>query len=451
MNYTSDKEGSLEAPVRHPVKWREKNFYDKESLNQELERVFDICHTCRRCVSLCNAFPTLFDLVDESSTMEVDGVPKESFSSVVDQCYLCDLCYLTKCPYVPPHEWKVDFPHLMLRAKAVSFEEGKAKIRDKILTSTITVGKLAGLPVVSEVVNKVSDNRFARTLLEKIGGIHAKAPLPKFERSTFRKKYVESNDFEKKAGDVQSVASSGLKVALFVTCYGDYNSPSLVRDMQDVFRLSGINLKVIQSDSCCGMPKFELGDLQSVEKFNKENIGEMVKLAKEGYFITAPIPSCVLMYRKELPLLIPEDHSVKSVADAMLDPFELLMMLHSRGTLNTNFVESLGTVAYHAPCHQRVQNIGFKTKEVLELVPGTSVNVVEKCSGHNGTYAVKKESYPFAKKICRPVIRSINEKNPDFYISDCPMAFDLIEQGMESMSSFKSGFAALKFAYGITV
>ena len=167
MSYTSDKEGSLEAPVRHPVKWQDKAFYDKESLNQELERVFDICHTCRRCVSLCNAFPTLFDLIDESSTMEVDGVSKESFSSIVDQCYLCDLCYLTKCPYVPPHEWKVDFPHLMLRAKAVSFEEGKTKIRDKILTSTNTVGKFAGLPVVSEVVNKARDNGFARVLLEK--------------------------------------------------------------------------------------------------------------------------------------------------------------------------------------------------------------------------------------------------------------------------------------------
>ena len=451
MSYSSDKEGSIEAPVRHPVKWRDKKFYDKESLDQELERVFDICHTCRRCVSLCNAFPTLFDLIDESSTMEVDGVSKESFSSVVDQCYLCDLCYLTKCPYVPPHEWQVDFPHLKLRDKAVSFEEGSVKIRDRVLTSTVSVGKLAGLPVVSEFVNKASDNRYARTLLEKVGGVHAKAPLPKFERSTFRKKYVKYKGVEKKEDEVQPVVSSDLKVALFVTCYGNYNSPSLVKDMQDIFQLNGINLNVIQSDSCCGMPKFELGDLKSVQKFAKENIGEMTKLVEEGYFITAPIPSCVLMYRKELPLLLPEDHNVKSVADVMFDPFELLMVLHSKGMLNTNFVESLGTVAYHAPCHQRVQNIGFKTKEVLELVPGTSVDVVERCSGHNGTYAVKKESYSFAKKICRPVIRSINEKNPDFYISDCPMAFDLIAQGMESTSSFRSAFSALKFAYGVTV
>ena len=127
MSYTSDKEGSLEAPVRHSIDWHDPEFYDKKALESEMERVFDICHTCRRCVSLCNAFPSLFDLIDESETMELDSVSKASYESVVDECYMCDLCYLTKCPYVPPHEWNVDFPHLMLRAKAVKFSEGRVK------------------------------------------------------------------------------------------------------------------------------------------------------------------------------------------------------------------------------------------------------------------------------------------------------------------------------------
>ena len=148
------REGSLEAPTRHALDWRNPDFYDEAKLEKELERVYDICHGCRRCVNLCTAFPTLFDLVDESSTMEVDGVDKKDFWKVVDQCYLCDMCYMTKCPYVPPHPWNLDFPHLMLRAKAVQFKKGEARFRDRLLTSTDRLGKLATIPVVVQMVNK---------------------------------------------------------------------------------------------------------------------------------------------------------------------------------------------------------------------------------------------------------------------------------------------------------
>ena len=138
---TASREGSLEAPTRHPLGQNEPGFYDETAIFDELERVFDICHGCRRCVSLCNSFPTLFDLVDESSTMEVDGVDRKDYWNVVDHCYLCDLCYLTKCPYVPPHEWNVDFPHLMLRAKALGYKQGRSKFRDRVITSTDNIGK----------------------------------------------------------------------------------------------------------------------------------------------------------------------------------------------------------------------------------------------------------------------------------------------------------------------
>jgi Fe-S oxidoreductase len=169
------KEGNLEAPTRHPIKWKEADFYNKESLFTELERVFDHCHGCRRCVSLCNSFPTLFDLVDESETFEVDGVAKQDYWKVVDECYLCDLCYMTKCPYTPPHEWNIDFPHLMLRAKAVKYKQGDVRLRDKILTSTDVVGQLAGLPVVAQVVNSVNKQKLTRKVLDKVLGIHPDA------------------------------------------------------------------------------------------------------------------------------------------------------------------------------------------------------------------------------------------------------------------------------------
>ncbi len=142
------REGNLEPPKRHPLSWQTPEFYDEGLLLHELERVYDVCHGCRRCFNLCRAFPTLFDLVDDSKTGELDSVDKKDFWKVVDQCYLCDMCFMTKCPYVPPHPLNIDFPHLMLRAKAVKYKKGETSFRDKLLSSTDAVGKLASIPVV---------------------------------------------------------------------------------------------------------------------------------------------------------------------------------------------------------------------------------------------------------------------------------------------------------------
>src|SRR4051812_40735106 len=178
-------EGSLEAPTRHPLDWRNPDFFDPGKTEKELERIFDICPGCRRCVNLCTAFPTLFDLVDSSKTMEVDGVAKADFGKVVDQCYLCDMCYMTKCPYVPPHPWNVDFPHLMLRAKAVKFRAGEASLRDKLLTSTDALGKLAAIPVVAQTVNAVNRNGMARSLMQSVLGVHKDRELPPYAPTKF--------------------------------------------------------------------------------------------------------------------------------------------------------------------------------------------------------------------------------------------------------------------------
>ena len=443
MSYKSNKEGSLDAPTRLPIDWKSEDFYDEAKINEELERVFDICHTCRRCVSLCNSFPSLFDLIDESETMEVDGVAKEDYKKIVDDCYLCDICYLTKCPYVPPHEWNVDFPHLMLRAKAAYFKEGGGKLRDKLISSTKLVGSLAGLPVVAPIVNTLNNNSTARKVLEKTFGIHSEAPLPKYNAKKFLNQKKLPPSVPKKLNETRE------KIAIFVTCYGNVNSPELVDDMVAVFEHNEINVSIINSDECCGMPKYELGDLESVAKFAMKNLNKMRQFIDAGYRITAPIPSCVLMYRKELPLMFPENEDIKKLSELMIDPFEYLMRLHKKGRLKTNFLNKLGNVAYHAPCHQRVQNIGPKTKEVLELVADTKVNLIERCSGHDGTYAVKQESYTRAKKICRPIVNSIEKSQVEYFVSDCPMAFDLIAQGVRNKSEFKSAFGMLKFAYGV--
>jgi len=424
------REGSLEAPTRYPLDWQSEDFYDPASLESELERVFDVCHGCRRCFNLCNAFPTLFDAIDESDTGELDSVPKGVFQQVVDECYLCDMCYMSKCPYVPPHEWNIDFPHLMLRAKAARFREQGAPLRDRLLSSTDAVGSIAGIPVVAEAVNAINRSTPGRVLLEKALGVDRTAPIPEYHSRSGRKRIAA-----KVSGpDAQGEAINGTrgKVVLYVTCYGDKNSPQMVEDLVAVYRHNGIPVALVDKEKCCGMPKLELGDLDSVARSKDVNIPQLLSWVEQGWDIVAPVPSCALMFRQELPLMFPADEAVQKVAGAFFDPFEYLYLRHKGGLLNTEFATQLGEVAYQVPCHLRVQNIGLKTRDVLNLVPETKVVPIERCSGHDGTYGVKKKFRQAAVKIARPVVRQVNEGNATHFTSDCPMAGAQIDGLLES-------------------
>jgi Fe-S oxidoreductase len=439
------REGNLEAPTRHAVAWRSEEFYDEAKLAAELERVFDICHGCRRCVNLCTAFPTLFDLVDASATLEVDGVAKQDFWKVVDQCYLCDTCYMTKCPYVPPHPWNVDFPHLMLRAKAVKFRKDEVGFRDKLLSSTDAIGKLAAIPVVAQAVNAVNRNPAARLVMEKAIGVHRERRLPPYSPGTFRSRASPSEAYEVRNGE----RTPG-KVAVFSTCYVNYNEPGIGHDLLAVLAHNAIPYTLVEREACCGMPKLELGDLAAVERLKTVNIAPLAKLAGEGYAILTPVPSCTLMFKSELPLLFPEDPDVKAVSEAMFDPFEYFVLRHRDGLLKTDFKTGLGKVSYHIPCHSRVQNVGQKTREALQLVPGTTLNTVERCAGHDGTWGVKSEYYENSMKIGRPVFRQMAQSEPDYISSDCPIAGRHIEQGMgESKAQRAHPLSLLRKAYSI--
>jgi len=441
------REGSLEAPTRHPLNWKDPDFYNEQSLYKELERVYDICHGCRRCVMLCNSFPTLFDLLDESSTLEVDGVAKKDYWKVVDQCYLCDLCYMTKCPYVPPHEWNVDFPHLMLRAKAIKHKKGDVKYRDKILTSTDSMGKLASIPVISQIVNTANKMPVARKVLSAVLGVHPDATLPAYESRTLRDRVGSKIN---KNIQAEPTATTTGKVVLFSTCYGNYNEPHLGEDLLAVFEHNGIAVRLTEKERCCGMPKMELGDLNAVEQAKNANIPELEKLIDEGWDIVAPIPSCVLMFKQELPLMFPDDPAVLKVKKAIFDPFEYLMLRHKEGKLRTDFKTPLGKISYHLACHQRVQNIGAKTREVLQLVPDTTIDSIERCSGHDGTYAVKNEFHEISMKIARPVIDRVKKAEADYYSSDCPMAGHQIENGLTDGKAPTHPLTLLSIAYGLT-
>ena len=439
------REGSLEAPTRHALDWQAPEFYHEEKVFAELHRVFDICHGCRRCVSLCTAFPRLFDLIDEGKTGELDGVEKKSYWEVVDRCYLCDLCYMTKCPYVPPHPWNVDFPHLMLRAKALKFRQGGTTLRDKLLSSTDALGKLATIPVVVQFVNAANKAPRARAVMDKVLGVHKDRVLPEYASAKFRSTAKANALFAVKDGK-----NSPGKTAIFSTCYVNYNEPGIGHDLLRVLEHNEIPAVVVELEACCGMPKLELGDFAAVARLKTINVPPLAKLARAGYAILSAIPSCTLMFKQELPLMFPDDPDVKAVQEAMFDPFEYLVMRNKDGLLKTDFKQPLGKVSYHIPCHSRVQNMGHKTRELLQLVPGTQINTVERCSGHDGTWGVKSEFFEQSMKIGRPVFKQMAATDPDYISSDCPIAGRQIEQGMgETRARKEHPITLLRTAYGI--
>ena len=424
------REGNLDAPTRHPIDWQGPDYYNEQSTLHELERIFDICHGCRRCVSLCGSFPTLFDLVDESKTMEVDGVDKKDYWKVVDQCYLCDLCYMTKCPYVPPHAWNVDFPHTMLRAKAIKFRQGGVKFGEKLLASTDVHGQLAGVPIVVQSVNAVNKTAVARGLLEYALGVDRDAWLPELATKKFRSGTPGSKPFAVRDG-----AKTAGKVAIYATCYVNYNEPGIGLDLLKLLEHNEVPYVLVDKEKCCGMPKLELGDLESVNASKEANIPVLARYAREGYAILAAVPSCTLMFKQEIPLMYPGDADVALVKEAMWDPFEYFMARKRDGLLKTEFPVALGKISYHIPCHGRVQNIGKKTEEMLRMVPGTSVQTHERCSGHAGTFGVKKATHQQALKIGKPLFKAMaNHKDgglPDVISSDCPLGGHHIAQGFD--------------------
>ncbi len=402
------KEGNLEAPTRHPLNWQDPKFYDKTALFDEMERVFNHCHGCRRCVSLCQSFPTLFDLIDESTSMEIDGVDRNDYKKVVDECFLCDLCYITKCPYIPPHEWNIDFPHLMLRAKAWHFKKNGATLSNKLLASPQTLGRAISSLKLSPVVNKINNYSLSKKLLK----LHPNASIPKYFNKTASK------------GFIKKASKSPYKVAIFTTCYGEYNAPEIVQDLIEVLQHNKVAVQLLPKTQCCGMPKLELGDIQSVISYAQKNKPALLATVQQGYKLMAPIPSCVLMFKNELPMMLPDDAEIQRIAKAFVDPFEYLDFLHNEGILNTKFktkATEATEVLYHPACHQRVQNIGAKTKKILSLLPNTNLTLAQRCSGHDGTYGVKQRSYEFAVKIGKPIVKKITAKT-DYIISDCVMA-----------------------------
>ena len=445
------REGNLEAPTRHPIAWKDPDFYDEASAFKEMERVFDICHGCRRCVSLCQSFPNLFDLVDATDDGEVHGVPKADYWKVVDQCYLCDLCYMTKCPYTPPHAWNLDFPHLMLRAKAIKFKKGEVKGGEKFLATTDVHGQFAGIPVVVQTVNAINKTKFARKQMDTLLGVHPDAWMPDLATQRFRWGAAKSPS---------TVVTNGQrtpgKVAIFSTCYVNYNEPGIGHDLLKLLEHNEIPYVIVDKEKCCGMPKLELGDLDAVATHKAANMPVLARYAPRGLRHRQRRAQLHADVQAGTAADVPRLRRHAAVKEAMFDPFEYLVARHKDGLLKLDFKTALGKVSYHIPCHGRVQNIGKKTEEMLKLI-GTKVevklNTVERCSGHAGTYGVKTPTHPVAMKIGKPVFKAMAKDEPDYIGSDCPMAGHHIAQGMQQAGTPAKAvphpLSLVRLAYGL--
>ena len=407
-------EGGLGAPLRAPLDWRSDAFYDEAAIEAEMERVFDICHGCRRCFNLCDSFPLLFDMIDESATGEVDGVAKGDYKKVVDACTLCDMCFMTKCPYVPPHPFALDFPHLMLRHRAAERKKHGGEFVREQLGETDRNGKLA--KPVAGMANWITkrDNKLARAAMENLAGIDRDAELPKYHGKT-------ATDLAIPKPNPTGPAFGLRKAAIYATCFVDYNNPATATAALAVLAAQGVETRMAYP-ACCGMPQFEAGDLESVARSAAKVAAELGPLIDQGYDIVALTASCGLMLKFEWPLILRENEAVRKLAAATRDISEYVVDIAKTQGLAPGLAPIAGGVTVHHACHARAQNMGAKSAELLKLIPDTRIDLVERCSGHGGTFGVMKATRPHAIKIGKPTARQVAQKANDTLCSDCPLA-----------------------------
>ncbi|MGH6889368.1 MAG: (Fe-S)-binding protein [Rhizomicrobium sp.] len=418
-------EGSLEAPRREPIGWRDEDFYEVEKLDAEMRRIFDICHGCRRCFNLCDSFPRLFSLIDGGPTGEVDGVKSEDFADIVQACTLCDMCFMTKCPYVPPHPFNVDYPHLMLRYRAAEARAGKKDFTARQLAEMDRNARLA-VPL-SPFVNWAAkrDNRLTRPAMDTAFGIDERATLPKYAGRTFvsqaRKSPLAPNT-------TAPAYPAKLRVALFATCFVNFNRPSTGQAARAVLNHLGVETRV-EYPGCCGMPFLEQAELSRVADRAIAVARALAPLIDEGFDIATPIASCGLMLKFEWPLVVPDDENVRRLSQATRDIDEYVVGIAKKYGLPPGLKSLEEGISLHLPCHARAQNMGPKAAEMLRLIPDTPVDVIERCSGHGGTFGVVKPTHEVARKVGRPVFRTVVKQMRGHIASDCPLAAAHIFQG----------------------
>jgi len=416
------KEGSTEAPIRHPIDFENPDFLNPEKLDQEMRRVFDICHGCRRCFNLCNSFPKLFDMIDESKNENVESLSSNQFKSVVDSCTLCDMCFMTKCPYVPPHEFDLDFPHLMLRYRNAQKKLNKLPVVPGQLAQIDRNAKIGVM--FSSLINWILNikNKFLRKILELVTGIDKRVKLPIYNSETF------TNYFKKNKELINSDTSSkNRKAVIYSTCFVNFNKKDTGVAALKVLKKNGVEVQEAYP-GCCGMPFLEQADLSKVVEQAKKVSKDLLEWVDKGYQVITLTASCGLMLKFEWPLLLPNDENIKKLSKNISDIDEYIVDIAQNEGLAKGLQEIDGGVTVHIACHARAQNMGIKARDMLKLIPNIKIDVVERCAGHGGTFGVMKETHNLAIKVGKPTASQIKSKNNKYMASDCPLAGKHLKQ-----------------------
>ena len=417
-----NREGSTSAPIRHPVDFENTDFLNPKKLDEEMRRVFDVCHGCRRCFNLCDSFPKLFDLIDKSKNEDVESVDSNNFGSIVDSCTLCDMCFMTKCPYVPPHEFNIDFPHLMLRYRMYQRKENQLP---KIPIQLTKIDRNSKIGIIfHKIINWLSNvkNIFFRTIIEFFTGIDKNVILPKYNNQTFDK-YSKKNVDEINT----SAPAFGRKAVIYSTCFVNFNKKNTGIAALKVLKKNGVDVKHSYT-GCCGMPHLEQGNLKEVTIQAKNISKELLKWIDKGYEIITLTASCGLMLKFEWPLLLPNDLNIKKLSKHTKDIDEYLVDIHQKEGLAPGIQEIDGGVTVHHACHARAQNMGNKARDMIKLIPNVKIDLVERCSGHGGTFGIMKKTHQIAKKIGKPTANAVVRKKNKYLASDCPLAGKHIKQ-----------------------
>lgn len=427
---SAPKEGSLDAPTRHVLDWQNEDFYDMAAIEDEMERVFDICHGCRRCFNLCDSFPTLFDLIDEGETGEVDSLDKgKDYKQVADACTLCDMCFMTKCPYVPPHEFDLDFPHLILRYRAAEFKEKGVDFTTGQLAKMDRNGKMLGAIAPLANWGSSTSNQLSRMVLQGVAGIDKQVELPKFQSQTF------SKDMKRDEGAPLQIAHEAetprRKAVIYATCTGEYNHSATPKAAYEVLKANGVEVE-IDYPACCGMPYLEHGNIAQVASQAEKVSAALKKWVDDGYDIITTTASCGLMMKFEWPLILPDNKDVIALSKAVQDISQYVVDISKNEGLKVEPKPIEGGVALHLACHARAQNVGAKSAEMLRLIPDTDVKTIERCSGHGGTFGVMKKTRPLAQKVAKNAVNQIARTEAGHLCSECPLACKHLGQELET-------------------
>lgn len=395
-------------------------YLDEADVREELTRVYDICHGCKLCFNLCSSFPTLFDYVDAHDDQDAGRMTPAQQDQVADECFQCKLCYVN-CPYIPElHEWALDFPRLMLRHKSMRTSNGQVTLRKRttteVMAHTDALGKLATtIPTIANVVLGAKPGSLVRKIVEKTAGVSSVRLLPPFAKQRF------STWFKKRVAP--ELANKQGSVAVFPTCLVEYQQPGIGQDLVKVYERNGIECSLVSGAGCCGAPYLHSGDMDGFIRVAAKQVKVLAAAIRSGKDIVVPQPTCGYILKKDYVDYV-GGPDAELVAAHTYDSSEYLMNLHNaEGTeLDITFTGEIPeSISYHIPCHLRAQNIGLRSRDIMNLT-GANITVIDQCSGIDGMWGLTAGNEDFSVPIAKKLANKLKAANSQTVAGDCHLA-----------------------------